>query len=131
MAFLLPALCYALSSSSSAAPSKSAAKSPKILIIAPTRELAMQSYDVLQCISGVTSVCIYGGISRSQQVKDIKNMQKCTGIDAVVATPGRLIDLVQDNVISFASVQYVVLDEADRMLDDGFAPGTFSVICFY
>eukprot|EP01038_Epipyxis_sp_PR26KG_P009905 gene9905-13325_t len=90
---------------------------PKILIIAPTRELAMQSFQVIVELNGPKAVCIYGGVSKSAQKNDLNG-----GAEVVVATPGRLIDLLNENALTLSAVCYLVLDEADRMLDDGFEP---------
>merc|ERR1719384_2701937 len=89
-----------------------------MLIIAPTRELAMQSQEVLEAAGkecGIASVCVYGGVSKWGQKQALSQ-----GVEVVVATPGRLIDLMQEGIISLAQVSYLVLDEADRMLDQGF-----------
>lgn len=91
---------------------------PIMLIISPTRELAMQSQEVLETAGkscGVRSVCVYGGVSKWTQKEALKK-----GVEVVVATPGRLIDLMQEGCISLGQVSYLVLDEADRMLDQGF-----------
>jgi ATP-dependent RNA helicase DBP3 len=84
--------------------------SPKILIVAPTRELAMQSQQVVDEIGGPAGVCIYGGVPKEAQKAALRN-----GAEIVVATPGRLMDLIQENALSLAKVCYLVLDEADRM----------------
>jgi len=92
---------------------------PAMLIVAPTRELAMQSQEVLDKAGegcGVRSVCLYGGIPKWQQEKLLTKGP----VDVVVATPGRLIDMVNDETVDLSQVSYLVLDEADRMLDQGF-----------
>merc|ERR1719309_1209169 len=91
---------------------------PKMLIISPTRELAMQSQDVLEAAGatcGVRSVCVYGGVPKWTQKEALKK-----GVEVVVATPGRLIDLMNEGACDLGQVSYLVLDEADRMLDQGF-----------
>jgi len=91
---------------------------PRMLVVAPTRELAMQSQVVLEqagASCGLTSVCVYGGVSKWEQKQQLKN-----GVDCVVATPGRLLDLVEEGACKLGQVSYLVLDEADRMLDQGF-----------
>merc|ERR1711962_1564383 len=91
---------------------------PRMLIISPTRELAMQSQEVLEEAGkscGVGSVCVYGGVSKWGQKEQLNR-----GVDVVVATPGRLIDLMQEGCLTLSQVSYLVLDEADRMLDQGF-----------
>lgn len=93
-----------------------------MLVLAPTRELAMQTQQVCEdagrhCTPKVRSVCVFGGVSKEPQKKALTK-----GVQVVVATPGRLLDLMGDGVIDLSMVSYVVLDEADRMLDLGFAP---------
>jgi superfamily II DNA/RNA helicase len=94
--------------------------SPHALIMVPTRELAVQVGEVLEPLGkvrGLSIGTIYGGQAMDRQLRAIKK-----GVDIVVATPGRLIDLLDRNEISVASVRMVVLDEADRMADMGFMP---------
>lgn len=91
--------------------------SPRMLIMAPTRELAMQSFQVIVEVGGPKGVCIYGGVPKDAQKADLR-----AGADIVVATPGRLVDLIEENVLTLQNTIYVVLDEADRMLDEGFEP---------
>lgn len=67
--------------------------------------------------SKVTWACVYGGIKKDYQRSSIRN-----GVQILVATPGRLIDFIEEGSISIEDVSYFVLDEADRMLDMGFAP---------
>merc|ERR1719445_1591230 len=91
---------------------------PMMLIIAPTRELAMQSQVVLEQAGsscGIRSTCVYGGVPKWQQIQDLKQ-----GVGVVVATPGRLMDLMSEEACDLSQVSYLVLDEADRMLDQGF-----------
>lgn len=91
---------------------------PTMLVLAPTRELAMQSQEVLEAagkISGIRSVCCYGGVPKWEQKRALR-----WGVEVVVATPGRLKDLCNMGVVNLKSVSYLVLDEADRMLDQGF-----------
>ena len=85
-------------------------------IITPTRELAMQIYDQLTKFApkGVSVACIYGGASKDDQRRALKKAS------VVVATPGRLKDLLSDQSVDLKRVKYLVLDEADRMLDKGF-----------
>lgn len=87
------------------------------MILAPTRELAQQIEKETQkyLYRGIRSICIYGGGSRSDQIKNYQS-----GREIVIATPGRLNDLQQSNIIDLSAVSYLVLDEADRMLDMGF-----------
>ena len=92
----------------------------RALILAPTRELAMQVYESVKTYSKhlpLRAVCIYGGVDiRAQQ------MELRRGIEVVIATPGRLLDHVEQKSINLSQVEVLVLDEADRMLDMGFIP---------
>ncbi|RDA84372.1 hypothetical protein CP532_2576 [Ophiocordyceps camponoti-leonardi (nom. inval.)] len=113
LAFALPCV-EALSPSSS---SSSSAKT-KAVIVSPTRELAMQTHAQLVRLAelvGLGCVCLYGGASKDDQRAKLKR-----GCDIVVATPGRLKDMMADGDVHLDSVRFVVLDEADRMLDRGF-----------
>jgi superfamily II DNA/RNA helicase len=95
-------------------------RKPLGLVLVPTRELAVQVAEVLQPIAahaGMTVVPVYGGASRHTQIDDLQK-----GVELVVATPLRLIDLIKSNEVDLGSVQIVCLDEADRMADDGFTP---------
>src|SRR5689334_15189099 len=90
----------------------------KALILAPTRELALQINDCLKAYShgsGLKHTVIFGGVSQFHQVKDLRR-----GMDILVATPGRLLDLVEQGYIKLNAIEHFVLDEADRMLDMGF-----------
>ncbi|CAG4885287.1 RNA helicase [Georgfuchsia toluolica] len=104
-----------------ASTSSSPARHPvRALILAPTRELAIQVEDSVKTYSKylpLRSVCIYGGVDIKPQIAELKE-----GREIVVATPGRLLDHVQQKSVSFAQVEVLVLDEADRMLDMGFIP---------
>jgi superfamily II DNA/RNA helicase len=94
--------------------------SPLGLVLVPTRELAVQVAEVLDPVAshaGMKILPVYGGASRQYQVDELRQ-----GVEIVVATPLRLIDLLKSNEVSLADVQVVVLDEADRMADDGFTP---------
>ncbi|CAK4623202.1 hypothetical protein LEN26_009249 [Aphanomyces euteiches] len=91
---------------------------PVMLVVAPTRELAIQCAEVISIAgkaANITSICIYGGVPKHEQKKALKQ-----GVHVVVATPGRLKDLMEEKACSLSGVTYCVLDEADRMLDDGF-----------
>ena len=93
---------------------------PLALVIAPTRELAIQIHEESRKFAyqtGVASCVIYGGAPAAQQFREMER-----GCDILVATPGRLIDLVDRAKISLSEVRYLALDEADRMLDMGFEP---------
>jgi ATP-dependent RNA helicase DBP3 len=90
--------------------SHSGKPAPKILIVAPTRELAMQSHQVVEEMGGPLGVCIYGGVPKGVQKAALQ-----AGAEIVVATPGRLMDLLEENALTLSKVCYLVLDEADRM----------------
>jgi ATP-dependent RNA helicase RhlE len=90
----------------------------KALVITPTRELAIQiaeSFSTYGKFTGIRNTVIYGGVRQASQTSSIRN-----GIDVLVATPGRLIDLMDQGYVRLNDIEYFVLDEADRMLDMGF-----------
>jgi superfamily II DNA/RNA helicase len=96
------------------------ARRPLAMVLVPTRELALQVAEVLAPVAAGcnrTVLAVYGGASRHQQI-DVLNR----GVDVIVATPLRLIDLLKENELDLNKVEIVVLDEADRMADDGFTP---------
>lgn len=112
MAFAVPCVQGIL-----ALPENQRNKGARAVIVSPTRELAMQSYDqimVLAKVSGLRAVCVYGGVPKDEQRKALRTA------DIVVATPGRLNDLINEGCADLSKARYVVLDEADRMLDKGF-----------
>ena len=93
---------------------------PSALILAPTRELAIQISDSLSVYGKhmrFSQALVFGGVSQNPQVKALNK-----GVDIVVATPGRLMDLMQQGYLDLRNIQIFVLDEADRMLDMGFMP---------
>src|SRR5690349_2475920 len=94
-------------------------KYPQALVVCPTRELCIQIVNEVELfkkhIRGVNVVAVYGGASIGAQIRDLKR-----GVQVVVATPGRLIDLIERKAINLEEIQYVVLDEADEMLNMGF-----------
>jgi len=90
----------------------------RALVVAPTRELAIQigdSFTAYGRYTGIRNIVIFGGVSQVPQEQALRK-----GADILVATPGRLLDLLSQGYISFQDIQYLVLDEADRMLDMGF-----------
>ena len=89
-------------------------RTPRMLVLSPTRELAMQSHVVIEefgSLVNLKSMCVFGGVPKYQQVNDLKK-----GMDCVVATPGRIKDLINDGACDLSRVSQLVLDEADRML---------------
>ncbi|BFY99612.1 hypothetical protein BsWGS_02653 [Bradybaena similaris] len=113
LAFLLPALIHI---DNQTVPRESRA-GPSALILSPTRELAQQIEMEVNKINykGIRSICVYGGGNRREQLKKVKK-----GVEIVVATPGRLNDFMMHGIINVKHVTYLVMDEADRMLDLGF-----------
>jgi ATP-dependent RNA helicase DBP3 len=112
MAFAVPCVRSILS-----LPQNQRNRGARAVIVSPTRELAMQSYEqIMQLakVSGLRAVCVYGGVPKDEQRKALKTA------DIVVATPGRLNDLINEGYANLSKAKYVVLDEADRMLDKGF-----------
>ena len=95
-------------------------RAPRGLVLVPTRELALQVAEVLQPIGAACDrviLPVYGGASRDDQIDALEK-----GVDIIVATPLRLIDLMKAEEVRLDDVQVVVLDEADRMADEGFTP---------
>lgn len=94
-------------------------KFPQALVVCPTRELCLQIVKEFvgfkKHMKGVNVVAVYGGTSISLQIRDIKR-----GVQVIVATPGRLIDLIERKAVNLEKIEYVVLDEADEMLNMGF-----------
>jgi len=93
---------------------------PRVLVLTPTRELTMQVHEVTEALvkgTGFRTVAVVGGVKQSLQERAIKK-----GCDILIATPGRLLDLMKQRVISLSAVEFLVFDEADRMLDMGFLP---------
>lgn len=89
-----------------------------VLVLTPTRELALQieeSFSTFGKYLPMKSVAIFGGVSQHRQVEALRK-----GVDVLIATPGRLLDLMQQGILSLSKIEILVLDEADRMLDMGF-----------
>ncbi len=119
-AYALPVLqlLMATAASRDAAPKK---RITQVLVLVPTRELATQVSDVLRdlarpLVQSIKVGTLFGGVSINPQMMSLRS-----GADVVVATPGRLLDIVDHNALNLGHVQHLVLDEADRLLDLGFA----------
>lgn len=101
-------------------------RAPRILVVTPTRELAEQisfvSYKVAKACGQYTTV-LYGGKPYGPQIRELR-----AGTDVLIATPGRLCDLIQRGVVNLGSIEVLVLDEADRMLDMGFLPDVRRIV---
>ena len=113
-AFAIPIIEHLLKSTSQ----EHGARKIKSLIVTPTRELAIQigeSFDDYSKYTHLKNTVIFGGVKQGSQKAAINR-----GVDILVATPGRLLDLINQRIISLSHVEYFVLDEADRMLDMGF-----------
>jgi superfamily II DNA/RNA helicase len=105
---------------SGGAPKGDGPATPKGLVLLPTRELAVQVFDVLKPLGeaiGLRLVSVYGGADIERQIKDVRK-----GADVIIATPGRLIDLGDRGEVDVSQLDVLVLDEADRMADMGFMP---------
>lgn len=93
-------------------------RSIRALVLAPTRELALQISDNVLAYSkglNISHTTVFGGVSQQNQVKDLRR-----GVDILIATPGRLLDLMNQGFVDLRNIEFFVLDEADRMLDMGF-----------
>eukprot|EP00243_Klebsormidium_subtile_P009001 TRINITY_DN4392_c0_g1_i2.p1 TRINITY_DN4392_c0_g1~~TRINITY_DN4392_c0_g1_i2.p1 ORF type:complete len:550 (+),score=143.71 TRINITY_DN4392_c0_g1_i2:141-1790(+) len=115
LAYLLPAIVHI-----NAQPYLQPGDGPIVLVLAPTRELAVQIQQEAQKFgssSRIKNTCVYGGAPKGPQTRDLR-----AGVEIVIATPGRLIDMLESRVTNLKRVTYLVLDEADRMLDMGFEP---------
>ncbi|MBQ8864520.1 MAG: DEAD/DEAH box helicase [Bacteroidaceae bacterium] len=123
-AYGLPLLQKALSTKSS---SKGETTCPSIIILSPTRELCLQIADDMEDFSKylpeVRILAVYGGTNIEPQIRALKH-----GVDIIVATPGRLMDLMKRGVADLSEVQYIVLDEADEMLSMGFQEDLDSIL---
>ncbi|EAS29148.3 ATP-dependent RNA helicase DBP2 [Coccidioides immitis RS] len=99
---------------------------PIVLVLAPTRELAVQIQAEITKFgksSRIRNTCVYGGVPRGPQIRDLSR-----GVEVCIATPGRLIDMLEAGKTNLRRVTYLVLDEADRMLDMGFEPQIRKII---
>ena len=93
-------------------------KRPRVLVLTPTRELAMQVEESVRTYGAhlpTTSLCVFGGVGINPQIQGLAR-----GVDILVATPGRLLDHMQQRTVDLSEIEILVLDEADRMLDMGF-----------
>jgi ATP-dependent RNA helicase DDX3X len=122
-AFLLP-ICASLAKSDTGNGNSGQVQrgvSPRCIVLAPTRELASQieleAQKLCHQFPSIQTVAVYGGVNQRTQIRNL-----AFGCDIVVATPGRLTDFVDRSIIKLDKVQFLVLDEADRMLDMGFEP---------
>ncbi|XP_050305703.1 uncharacterized protein LOC126742769 isoform X2 [Anthonomus grandis grandis] len=121
LAYMLPATVHINSQ-----PRPERGEGPIALILAPTRELAQQIQKVAHEFglnTGIRNTCIFGGSPKGPQARDLER-----GVEIVIATPGRLIDFLEKGTTNLARCTYLVLDEADRMLDMGFEPQIRKII---
>ena len=124
LAYLLPIFDQMVSFWGSKRPKKN--RGPYALILSPTRELAQQIAQCAQTIAKITNfrvATVIGGKKYSSQINKLKQ-----GCDILIATPGRLIDLLDQHALTLNAVHYLVLDEVDRMLDMGFWPPVYSIV---
>ena len=115
VAFALPLLERVL-----AAPGRRLPGSPRALVLVPTRELAVQVHETIEFLASavkVKAMTVFGGVRYTGQLRKLER-----GVDVVIATPGRLEDLIEQGALSLDAVEVVVLDEADLMADMGFLP---------
>ena len=92
----------------------------RVLILSPTRELSEQTHAAIGVLgrkTGIRSLTIYGGVSALPQIQGLR-----AGAEIAVACPGRLLDLMGQQVVNLSAIEILVLDEADRMFDMGFLP---------
>ena len=122
-AFLLPILNRMLKARATAPEERGYTR---VLILAPTRELVVQIEDDVQGFiyhTDITSIAVYGGVDMGPQERALKS-----GVDIVVATPGRLMDHMRSKTVGFDKLDTLVLDEADRMMDMGFWPDVRRIV---
>jgi superfamily II DNA/RNA helicase len=102
------------------------APGPRCLVLEPTRELAVQTFENFEKFAKFTNLrigLIYGGVGYGKQRDDLQR-----GMDVIVATPGRLLDHLGEGAVRLDGVKFLVLDEADRMLDMGFLPDVRRIV---
>ena len=122
-AFLLPILNRMLKARAAAPEERGFTR---VLILAPTRELAVQIADDVEGFTyhtDITSIAVYGGVEMGPQERALKS-----GVDIVIATPGRLMDHMRSKSVAFDKLDTLVLDEADRMMDMGFWPDVRRIV---
>lgn len=120
-AYILPAIVHI-----NAQPYLERGDGPIVLVLAPTRELAVQIKEECSkfgASSRIKNTCVYGGVPKRSQAMDLER-----GVEIVIATPGRLIDFLESGKTNLRRVTYLVLDEADRMLDMGFEPQLRAIV---
>jgi ATP-dependent RNA helicase RhlE len=131
-AFVVPILQHVLTKQAAAAsaqdtaPAVAAASRSRVLVLGPTRELAVQIEDEMHGAAyhtTVTSAAVYGGVEMSAQERALR-----AGVDIIVATPGRLMDHMRQQNADLSNIELLVLDEADRMMDMGFWPDVRRII---
>jgi len=125
-AFVLPTLQWLLTTPRPDVDGAAAATQSRVLVLAPTRELAVQIEDEIHGLAyhtNVTSAAVYGGVEMGMQERALK-----AGVDIIVATPGRLMDHMRQQNADLSAIQLLVLDEADRMMDMGFWPDVKRII---
>ncbi|KAJ5938554.1 hypothetical protein N7466_001688 [Penicillium verhagenii] len=121
LSYCLPAIVHI-----NAQPLLSPGDGPIVLVLAPTRELAVQIQTEITKFgksSRIRNTCVYGGVPKGPQIRDLSR-----GVEVCIATPGRLIDMLEAGRTNLRRVTYLVLDEADRMLDMGFEPQIRKII---
>jgi len=125
-AFVVPTLQWLLTTPRPDVDGAAAATQSRVLVLAPTRELAVQIEDEIHGLAyhtTVTSAAVYGGVEMGMQERALK-----AGVDIIVATPGRLMDHMRQQNADLSAIQLLVLDEADRMMDMGFWPDVKRII---
>ncbi|KAF2324096.1 hypothetical protein GH714_006600 [Hevea brasiliensis] len=116
LAFGIPILKHLTEDTTQLSPRSRTGRLPRVLVLAPTRELAKQvEKEINESAPYLNTVCVYGGVSYITQRNALSH-----GVDVVVGTPGRIIDLINSNSLRLGEVEYLVLDEADQMLSFGF-----------
>ncbi|XP_071056693.1 ATP-dependent RNA helicase p62-like isoform X2 [Onthophagus taurus] len=121
LAYILPAIVHINNQ-----PQVERGEGPIVLVLAPTRELAQQIQQVANVFgssSYIRNTCVFGGAPKGPQARDLER-----GVEIVIATPGRLIDFLERGTTNLRRCTYLVLDEADRMLDMGFEPQIRKII---